>query len=500
MERIALISLDAIDLKLITVEYEKGGYFNIIDEMSEQIKIGKDIISDSIIQPQKLAEALDIIKMFRKVCDNNGVTKVYAVAINLVKTARNHRSFFEEVYNNTAINFSILSEDEEIKAQYLGVVNFVDVPKGFIIDIEPYTTSIINYNRRNILFSKMLNFGSITLADAYIDVEDVEEKWQLMTKYVSKRLEEVDFDREEETQFIGSGNVYVGLGRIAKKVSKYPLDIDNNYVVTTPTVNEATKLIKGLGPDKTKKLKGISEERADVLLAGLAIVSAINDRFKIEQTTITAGGYKDGVIYNSGGSEVTDRPISDMLGYSLETINKFYNPTSNCTQVYNLSLILFRQLKVLHKLPRNYLKPLKIAASMYDCGKRIKYDNNSKLSFDIILNSKINGTSQKNILLGAFSSLCQNPDNFNLSDWVKYASILDEEDLDAVRKLGVIISLASALDSSKNNNVTDICCDILGDSIIIKTIVNKDASFEIRQSMKLGNIFRRVFKRNLQII
>lgn len=500
MEKIALISLDAIDLKLITVEYEKGGYFNIIDEMSEQIKIGKDILADSIIQPQKLTEALDIIKMFRKVCDNNGVTKVFAVAINLIKNARNHRSFFEEVYNNTAINFSILSEDEEIKAQYLGVVNFVDVPKGFIFNIEPYSISVINYNRRNILTSKMFNFGSVTLADEYIDVQDVEEKWKLMTDYVSKRLEEITFDSEEETQFIGSGSVYVGIGRIAKKITKYPLDMDNNYVVTRQVADEVFKLVKGLDPDKTKKLKGISEERADVLLAGLALVSALNQKFNVEQTTITAGGYKDGVIYSAGGAEVTDRPISDMLGYSLETINKFYNPTSNCNQIYALSLILFRQLKVLHKLPRNYLKPLRIAASMFDCGKRIKFENNSKLSFDIILNSKINGTAQKNILLGAFSCLCQNLDNFNLSDWVKYASILDEEDLDAVRKLGVIISLASALDSSKNNNVTDVCCDILGDSIIIKTIVNGDASFEIRQAMKLAGTFKRVFKRNLQII
>ena len=55
---------------------------------------------------------------------------------------------------------------------------------------------------------------------------------------------------------------------------------------------------------------------------------------------------------------------------------------------------------------------------------------------------------------------------------------ITEEDLDAVRKLGVIINLAASLDRSRNQNVMDICCDILGDSIIMKTIVKEDATFD----------------------
>ena len=104
------------------------------------------------------------------------------------------------------------------------------------------------------------------------------------------------------------------------------------------------------------------------------------------------------------------------------------------------------------------------------------------------------------MLLAGFACKCQNLDDLSLSEWVKYKDILTEDDLDAVRKLGVIINLASKLDSSKSGNVYDISCDILGDSIIMKTIVKNDASFDIRQAMKLAPVFKKILKKNLQII
>ena len=63
-----------------------------------------------------------------------------------------------------------------------------------------------------------------------------------------------------------------------------------------------------------------------------------------------------------------------------------------------------------------------------------------------------------------------------------------------------IVRLAAALDRSKSGNITDVSCDILGDSIIMKTIVKEDATFDIRQGMKVANDFKRVLKKSLQII
>ena len=157
-------------------------------------------------------------------------------------------------------------------------------------------------------------------------------------------------------------------------------------------------------------------------------------------------------------------------------------------------------MKVLHKLHRFYVRPLRIAAYLYNSGKRVRFEDFEKNSFNIILNSDIDGVTQRELLLAAFIGLCQNLDNFNLSDWVKYKSILNDDDLEAVRQLGVMVKLAACLDRGNTGNVKDVTCDILGDSVIIKTIVNEEPIFEIMEAKKIGSQFKKVYNKYIEVL
>ena len=48
--------------------------------------------------------------------------------------------------------------------------------------------------------------------------------------------------------------------------------------------------------------------------------------------------------------------------------------------------------------------------------------------------------------------------------------------------------------------MTGINCDVLGDSVIMKTELAGDASLEIRQAMEAGADFKRTFRKNLEIL
>lgn len=496
MDKIAIIEMNELGLKLSIMEVCDGGYYNILDKISENIKLGNSVNNENIIPVAKINETITILKLFRKICVNYNVSKIYAFAKSFIKDAKNQISFFDEIYNNTSISFTILNTEEEIKAIYSGVVNFVDVPKGIIIDVEANRTHIIQYNRRTMVNVKTLPYGAVSLADEKVDYSSIIDM-------VKKDIKNVDFlgNTEEEIMYVGTGPTMLSIGKLAKKVSHYPLDIDNNYVVQGEVFDAVFNKVKDLELDKTKKLKGISEDRADSLVSGMAIVKGIRDAVKIGQFSISSGSFEEGIIHAFVLPEANDKPLCDMLTHSLESIRLFYDcENSNTKNVYNLAIILFKQLKVIHKLPRVYIKALRIASSMYDCGKRINYDNYSNYSLDVIINSNLKGVSHKDLLLSGFACKFQNLDNVDLAEWVRYKDILTEEDLDAVRKLGIIVRLASALDRSKSGNIIDVSCDILGDSIIMKTIVKEDATFDIRQGMKVANDFKRVLKKSLQII
>lgn len=505
MEKVAVIQLDSNTLKLLLVDVE-GSYFKIYDEVVETLKLGKDINKEGMINISNVGQTLKVLKMFRKVCDINKVTKSYSIATEIFKEAKNEKSFFEEIYNNTGFSFQILSHDEKIKALYSGVVNTINNPKGVLINVDLEESSVIFYNRRNILKHISIPYGAINLAEKFEDFEgDNKTKFEEMKNFILDEMGKVlDLLSEEERQgllFAGSGISFLNLGKLARKALRYPLTLENNYTVAGETVDKVHTFVQGLDVDKTMRLKGISSERADSLGSGMCIIKAFSEFYQFEEITISSGSLRDGIIFNYVVPGIMDKPLSEMLNHSLETISSFYDGGQESVKhLYDLTLILFKQIKVLHKLPRYYVKPLKIAASMYDCGKRINFDRHIESSFNVILNSNVYSVSQKELLIAAFSSLCQNPDALNLTDWIKYKDVLTEEDLDAVRKIGMIIKLARALNVSQNDVVEDLSCDILGDSVILKTIVRGDAGFEILLANKIGPEFKKVFKKNLQVI
>ena len=249
-----------------------------------------------------------------------------------------------------------------------------------------------------------------------------------------------------------------------------------------------------------KKIKGLGQEGAESLNGGLAIISALYDALKIGTINISTANTLEGIVLSNLVGSSNER-YSDLLQNSLDNYYEFKKEgLAINNQVYDMAILLFKQLKVVHKLPRIYVKPLKIASYMFDCGKFINFSNYQKHSFYAILNSQISGATQKEVLLAAFACTCQNLDNFNLAEIMKYKDILSDEDVEAVRKLGVLVNLAVNLNASRKNVINDIVCDILGDSIIMKTVVSSDPSFEIIQSMKISEDFKKTFKKSLQII
>lgn len=498
----AIIELQTNKISLIILETKNNIYYNIVDVFSDNLSLGKDVFVEGIIKPVSIKEFLKVLKMYRRICDRNNITEVYAYSTLFLAQARNNKSVVEEVYNTCGFSFNILNSEEQMKLVFTAAINSCDVPKGFFFHISDKETYIIQFNRRNILNSAILPFGSEIVSKLYAEVSEEEGNKKFAAVY-GKEIEALDFLKmiDEETQFIASGKTMVSIGKMARKATRYPLEIENGYVLNSEAFKNVYDLLQTLGHDKTKKIKGISSESVDEILAGAKIAKKIIEIIGSNEITISSDDMLDGCIATIVLPEINNRPLSDMLIHSLENINAFFStPDSNNLKVYELCINVFKQLKVIHKLPRIYVKPLRIAGFLYDCGKRIDFENYKRNSFEVILNSRIKGVSQKDLLLAAFACRFQDLDNFVLTDWVKYSNIVTEEDLDAIKKIGVLIELASALDASKSSVVDDLACDILGDSIIIKTIVNKEADFEIKEAMKVNYNFKKVFTKFVEII
>ena len=160
---------------------------------------------------------------------------------------------------------------------------------------------------------------------------------------------------------------------------------------------------------------------------------------------------------------------------------------------------LFKQLKVLHKLPRAYVKVLRTAAILHDAGLRIKYYEHHRHSSYIILNSNLYGLSHKDLVMAAFVAEAHRKGAVKPESISGYLSLLNEEDIEAVKKLGVIIKIAESFDRSMSGLITGITCDLLGDSVIMKTESEGDCSLEIKDALTCSQ-FKKAFGKNLEIL
>ncbi|MBE7088716.1 MAG: Ppx/GppA family phosphatase [Clostridiales bacterium] len=504
MEKIGIIDLGSNSARLVIVNLFADGYFMVCDELKESVRLGQDMERDGFLKPQRVAETIKTLKMFRKLCDASGVNRIIAVATEAVRRAKNQRSFLDEIQATCGIKIKVLTAEEEATLVYRGVINSMDIPKGLILEIGGGATKIVYYNRRNMLNYATLPFGAVTLTGLFAgDGLKPEEQAKKIEEFFTEQLKTVEWlaEIEPETQMIGVGGSFRNLFKISKMVHKYPLDTVHNFNMPTEDFLHIYDMIKVLDIDKKKKIKGLSAQRADILPAALAIVKSFVRYLNMERFTISGSGLREGIMFNQAHPITLEKPISDVLNYSLTSLVKYYEcDEKHVEHVVNLSIQLFKQLRVLHKYPRQYLKVLKVAAMMHDCGMRIKFYNHQRHSWYMILNSTLYGVTHREMVLAAFVAHCHKREEINPLDWARFKGLLTDDDLEVVRRLGVIVRIAESLDRSHSACVKGLNCDILGDSVIMKTEVEGDAGLEIRDALTAGAEFKKSFHKNLEIL
>ena len=504
LEKIGIIDLGSNSARLVIVNLFAEGYFMVVDELKESVRLGQDMERDGFLKPQRVAETIKTLKMFKKLCDAGGVTRIIAVATEAVRRAKNQRSFLDEIQATCGIKLRVLTADEEATYVYRGVINSMDIPKGIILEIGGGSTKIVYYNRRNMLNHATLPFGAVTLTDLFArDGTRPEQQAAKMEEFFTEQLKGLDWltQLDPDVQMIGVGGSFRNVFKISKIVHKYPLDTVHNFNMSAEDFMPIYDMIKVLDLDKKKKIKGLSAERADILPAALAIIKSFVTYLNMPSFTISGSGLREGIMFNQALPGTTEKPITDVMNYSLTTLVKYYGcDEKHVEHVVNLSIQLFKQLRVLHKFPRQYLKVLKVAAMLHDCGMRVKFYNHPRHSCYMILNSTLYGVSHREIVLAAFTACCHKKEDINAYDWNRFRDILGEDDLEIVKRLGVMLRIAESLDRSSSGTVKGINCDILGDSVIMKTEVEGDATLEIRDALTAGGEFKKAFRKNLEIL
>lgn len=503
MDKYAVIELNTNFIKVQQVDAIMNKSFVVTKQFVMPINLVKDFYPDCFIKTSASKEIIEILAVIKSMLDREEISQTICFASSVLNEAKNANSFLNEILNASSFKFEILNPEEELECLYSAVINTFNKPKGVICHVGDYATELLMYNRRNVLHTATIPFGAINSLRKFNEIDSADVKCDAINKLVLDELSKFDWFGEitEEFEFIGTGSVFRNLGVLSRRAKKYPLDIEHNYVVSKDDFKKVYSVIKPVDSVKNSKIKGLSVSESAIIGSGLAIADAIINALNINELAISKVDREMGMLFKQIIPLTNEKPISDALGYSLQVINEYYDKKpNNINQIYDLSLLLFKQLKVLHKLGRPFIRILRIASCLYNCGMRVNFKDKEKSGFSIVEYSDLFGVSHSEIVLACFVCKLREVDNFNLSEWVKYKELVTDEDLVAVKKLAVILKVAESLDITGYGVIKDISCDILGDSVIMKTIVEGNAYLEIKHAMLAGPEFKKAFNKNLEIL
>ncbi len=503
MERIAIIDLGSNSARIVIAQVNEGGYFSVIDELKEPVRLAKGMEIDGFLKPIRMSQTIKTLLTFKTLYESHNVDKVFAYGTAAVRTAKNRNAFIEEVETTCGIKIQVLSQEEEATFVYEGVINSMEIPKGLIIDIGGGSTKMIYYNRRVMIAQDTLPFGAVTITEKFAHIEQPEARAQAIENYVGNSLMEIPWlkDLDVETQLVGVGGSIRNLGRISRKLKNYPLNMAHNYNVSFVEFDTIYDTIKPLSLEKMARIKGLSSARADIFPAALSIIQALKKQTHFEEIIIGGAGLREGAMFRYSCPGIVEKPIADITGHSIYTLlNKFDMNLTHAEHVYDLSMQLFKQLKVLHKLPRPYIKILRVASMLHDIGTKFKFYDHHKHSMYLVMNSNLYGIPQKDLVMASLVIGCHEKESLEEIGMEKFIAMLDEQEIEAVKKLGVIVRIAECFDRSRGGLISEITCDVLGDSVILKTKAKGDITLEIKNAMNAYPDFKRAFKKTLEIL
>ena len=242
-------------------------------------------------------------------------------------------------------------------------------------------------------------------------------------------------------------------------------------------------------------IPGLSEERADIILAGASIINCLLAQTKSKRIITSGCGLREGLFYDYY-AKTNNVPLiaEDILKESTQNVLRLFSVNiEHNRHVAALALSMFDGWHGLHGLGKQYKKLLKTAALLHDIGITINYYSHARHSSYMILNAKIFGLTHAEQMLCAVIAGWHNGIAKRYFKNHAYRALLREKDWDIAGKLALLLALAESLDYSESNTITAIIPDYDSTAATLEIHTAENAAIEMQQINTLEEWFIETF-------
>lgn len=496
--KLGVIDIGANNVRLVIWEIYGQGYYRVTDELKETLRLASDSDSE-VLNDAKIESLIDTLSRYKSLCRSLHVSKIITVATESLRRALNRDEVKEKVKEATELDIMVLAEESEAFFNFKGVTGSMLIEKSLLVDIGGASTELALVMNNDLVRSASVPAGTVNMTEKF-NLSDIVTQCdhKALEEYLKDLFSKVEWLKTEKFRTIvligGSART---IGRIDRHKKRYPLSIIHNYMLEDLDITAMYRAMMTKTQPERLKIRGLDKDRADIILAALAIIYELCSVTGTQELRISGKGLREGILYDHLDSEY--RRLPNMLDRSVYSILERHDMSvDHAEKVTDLSVSLFHDLSSLHGMSEEYLPVLKTAAMLHDVGMSIRYYDHEKHSFYIILNSDINGLNHREILISALAAQSHRKFDHELSI-IQYSHIINKLDSNIAEKMGLLIGIGEAMELSDDRRVSHIDVSITPEEVILTPHSSKPIEHETLDLDKLKSKFALLYRRNLVI-
>ncbi|MCE7997536.1 MAG: Ppx/GppA family phosphatase [Rhodobiaceae bacterium] len=306
----AAIDLGTNNCRLLVAKRSRDG-FRVIDAYSRIVRLGEGLASTGQLSDDAMNRAAAALKICADKMKRRGVTRARSIATEACRTATNGADFIARVERETGIELDIVSTADEAQLAVGGCAPLLDPEHAaaLVFDIGGGSTELMWVHHEDrpkpqILDWTSLPCGVVTLAETYGGEEVSEALYADMVADVAERLtpfkQRLEGKECSEKRFhlLGTSGTVTTIAGVHLGLKRYDRARVDGAWVSLDEVSKVTDTLLSMTLAERAAHACVGQERADLVLAGCAILDAIAEAWPAERLRVADRGLREGILFS----------------------------------------------------------------------------------------------------------------------------------------------------------------------------------------------------------
>ncbi|HZH53537.1 MAG TPA: Ppx/GppA phosphatase family protein [Microvirga sp.] len=310
----AALDLGTNNCRLLIAEPAHFG-FRVIDAFSRIVRLGEGLGLGNQLSDDAIERTIDALRVCRDKMIAKGVTRARLVATEACRLAENGTAFIERVRRDLDLKLEVVDRKTEAYLAVTGCAALAD-PKAesvIVFDIGGGSTEIAWLDGaaphafadpcKRIRAWDSLPVGVVTLAERYGGIDVTRDSFEAMVEEVSELL--LDFammaaraGRGSHFHLLGTSGTVTTVGGIHLGLARYDRRRVDGMWMRNGDISTVIDRLLYSDFEQRASNPCIGRDRADLVLAGCAILEAIRRAFPSDRLRIADRGLREGILMN----------------------------------------------------------------------------------------------------------------------------------------------------------------------------------------------------------